>query len=353
MNEIYIESNLEGICIYLGSNISDALKNLNQSGFQLIFLIDKDKRLIGTISDGDIRRGLLNGYLLSDEVIKIANLNPHKITSQENKLNIKEIMKKNRIRQIPIIDSQEKLLGIYIWDQDYGTKKMENSLLIMAGGRGTRLGDITKKIPKPMVDIGGKPILEHIITRAREQGFKKIIISIYYLGHVIKEYFGDGAQFDVEITYIEEEQPLGTAGALSLLSPNPNLDLFIVNGDLLTDINYKEMLQFHKINAGIATMAVRINEIQNPFGVVFTDGFRIIGYEEKPLFRNLVNAGIYVISPELIKNVEKNTFLNMPDLFEIARKKGFDTVAFPIHEDWIDVGHPQDLKKAIRSWRED
>jgi NDP-sugar pyrophosphorylase family protein len=219
-------------------------------------------------------------------------------------------------------------------------------MVIMAGGKGTRLHPQTENCPKPLLPIAGKPILEHIIDRAKVQGFSHFILAIHYLGHMIEEYFGNGDAFGVKIGYLREESPLGTAGALSLLDPLPNVPFVVTNGDVLTDIHYGELLDFHVQHNARATMAVRVHEWQNPFGVVETRGVDIIGYEEKPLFHTHINAGVYVLEPSAISFISKSVPCDMPTLFDRIKEKDMRTIAYPIHERWLDVGRPDDLMTA-------
>jgi NDP-sugar pyrophosphorylase family protein len=216
----------------------------------------------------------------------------------------------------------------------------------MAGGLGKRLRPYTENCPKPMLHVAGKPMLEHIIERARCEGFQNFILAVNYLGNVIEDYFGDGTNLQVSIDYIRESSPLGTAGALALLEQEPTQPIIVTNGDVLSDINYGEILDFHVRHDAAATMAVRLYEWQHPFGVVQTNGVDIVGFEEKPINRTHINAGIYTLSPKVLKHIKPDTALDMPSLFEDLQAEGKRTVAFPMHEPWLDVGRPDDLALA-------
>lgn len=200
-----------------------------------------------------------------------------------------------------------------------------------------------------MLPVAGKPMLEHIIERARAEGFSRFIIAVRYLGHMIEDYFGDGSRWQISISYIREESPLGTAGALSLLNPVPELPFVVTNGDVLTDVRYGEILDFHSRHNATATMAVRQYEWQHPFGVVHTQGVDIVGFEEKPIHSTHVNAGIYVLEPTALQMMNKAETCDMPTLFERFQKQGGRIIAFPMHEPWLDVGRPDDLERARRS----
>ena len=217
----------------------------------------------------------------------------------------------------------------------------------MAGGKGTRLHPQTEYCPKPMLLVAGKPILEHIIDRAKIEGISHFVLAIYHLGQMIEDYFGDGTNFGVKIEYLREESPLGTAGALSLLSPLPDSAFIVTNGDVISDIHYGELLDFHHQHSAMATMAVRMHEWQNPFGVVKTQGIEIIGYEEKPISRSHINAGVYVIEPWALGLLRKSAPCDMPTLFELIQNSEKKVVAYPIHENWLDIGRPDEFLKAM------
>jgi NDP-sugar pyrophosphorylase family protein len=197
-----------------------------------------------------------------------------------------------------------------------------------------------------MLQIAGKPMLEHIIERAKTEGFRHFVLAIHYLGYLIEDYFGSGERWGVHIDYLREKSPLGTVGALSLLEDRPKLPLVITNGDVMTDIRYGELLDFHQRHRASATMAVRLHEWQHPFGVVQMRGVEITGFEEKPVSRNYINAGVYALATEALECLEKGNPCDMPTLFEILQTKRMRTVAYPMHEPWLDVGRPDDFMQA-------
>jgi len=221
-----------------------------------------------------------------------------------------------------------------------------NLMVIMAGGLGTRLRPQTESMPKPLLPVAGKPMLEHIIARARLQGFSHFTLAVHYLGHLIEDYFGNGERLQVQIDYLREQSALGTAGALSLLDPHPPAPFVVTNCDVITDIDYGALLDFHIRQGATATMAVRLHEWQHPFGVVQTNGVDIVGFEEKPIARSHINAGVYVLSAEALSVLHQNTACDMPVLFERLQAQAKRTVAFPMHEPWLDVGRPEDLGHA-------
>jgi len=219
-------------------------------------------------------------------------------------------------------------------------------MIVMAGGMGTRMLPHTENCPKPLLRVAGKPMLEHIIERAKQEGFNHFILAVYYLSHMIEEYFGDGSSLGVRIDYLHEHSPLGTAGALGLLDPYPVSPILVTNGDVITDIRYGELLDFHVRYEALATMAVLVHEWQHPFGVVQTDGVDIVGFEEKPVARSHINAGVYVLEPEALALLHGNEHCDMPTLFGRLKANNQRTVAYPMHEPWLDVGRSDDLQSA-------
>jgi len=328
------------------SNIEQVIHILNEVRLKIVLVTDANGVLVGTISDGDIRRGLLKGLNLSSPITSIIHHGAIVASPELSRELVSQMMVANKIQQIPIVDEKMRVIGLHLWDEINGASERSNAIVIMAGGKGSRLHPETENCPKPLLPIAGKPILEHIINRAKAEGFSYFILAIYHLGHMIEEYFGNGEKFGVKIDYLRETSPLGTAGALSLLNPLPSSAIIVTNGDVITDIRYGELLDFHEQNGASATMAVRMHEWQNPFGVVQTQGIEITSYEEKPISRSNINAGVYVIDPSFLKLLKKAERYEMPTLFELIQDKGERVVAFPIHESWLDVGSPEDLKSA-------
>jgi dTDP-glucose pyrophosphorylase len=333
--------------LHSGASIKQAVEILNQTSLKIVLVTDASGALVGTISDGDIRRGLLRGLDLESSIDGIVHHGALVVNSESNRASVIQLMLENKVQQIPIIDEKNHVIGLHLWDELSTPPLRSNTMVIMAGGKGTRLYPQTEDCPKPMLPIAGKPILEHIISRAKASGFSDFILAVHYLGYIIEEYFGDGAQFGVNIKYLHEESPLGTAGALSLLEPLSEAPIVITNGDVISDIPYGEMLDFHIQNNAMATMAVRLHEWQNQFGVVQTKGFEIIGYEEKPVTRTYINAGVYVLETPTISLLSKIEPCDMPTLIERIRTTYGKTLAYPIHEQWLDIGRPSDLAKAI------
>ncbi len=328
------------------ATIKDVLKNLNKSGVRITLIVNEKKEFQGTISDGDIRRALIGGAELNSSIQKIINKNPQTASPKINSEIVLDQMLKNKIQQIPVVNENKKIIGLYLWDEVMLQKKIPNTMIIMAGGRGTRLGKYTKNCPKPLLPVNGKPMLERIIERAKLQGFESFLISINYLGNMIKDYFSNGKKWDVKIDYIYEDRPLGTGGALKLISPKPKLPIVVTNCDIIIDLNYGELLDFHNNNKAVATMVVRNHEFENPYGVVRTKGFDIIDFKEKPVLKSYINAGVYVLEPSTIHIIKKNEKLDMPNIFERLKEKKLKTIVYPIHESWMDIGLPEDYLKV-------
>lgn len=336
----------EKILLAPDASIQLAIKNLDESGLQIVLIAREDNVLLGTVTDGDIRRGLLRGLDMNSSVDSIMFIGPLVVPPLLGRDTVLQIMRANKIHQLPVVDENRKVVGLHIWDALMEPKIRPNLMVIMAGGKGTRLMPHTENCPKPMLLVNGKPMLEHIIERAKAEGFTHFVLAIYYLGHMVEDYFGDGSRWQVKIEYLREEAPLGTAGAISLLYNKPNAPFLVTNGDVLTDIRYGELLDFHCRHGAIATMAVRLHEWEHPFGVVLTKGVDIIGFEEKPVSRSHINAGIYVLEPEAYDFLKKGEHCDMPTLFSRLQSNSARTIVYPMHEPWLDVGRPVDLEQV-------
>ena len=330
----------------MNATIGQAIHNLNEVAIKIVLVVNELGELEGTICDGDIRRALLKGLDLDSSITSIIHRNAFVAPPELGRDLVMQLMVANKVYQIPVVDEKHHIVGLHTWDEISLPSARPNIMVIMAGGMGTRLRPYTNNCPKPLLEVAGKPMLEHIIDRAKLEGFSRFVLAIHYLGGMIEDYFGNGNRLGVEINYLRENSPLGTAGALGLLEPKPDTPFVVANGDVITDIRYGGMLDFHVRHAAAATMAVRIHEWQHPFGVVNTEGVEIIGFEEKPIARSRINAGVYVLDPTALGALTANVHCDMPTLFERLRAKAQRTVAYPMHEPWLDVGRPDDLKKA-------
>ncbi|WP_445781335.1 nucleotidyltransferase family protein [Shewanella sp.] len=330
----------------VNATIGEAIRNMNQLGIKIVMVANDKGALEGTISDGDIRRAMLKRLDLSSPITSAIHRNALVVPPELGRDLVMQMMVANKIQQIPVVDSERRVVGLHLWNEINTPNTRSNVVVIMAGGLGKRLRPHTENCPKPLLAVAGKPMLEHIIDRAKLDGFNRFVLAIHYLGHMIEDYLGDGARLGVQIEYLREESPLGTAGALGLLNPKPDLPFVVTNGDVITDIRYGELLDFHIRHAAAATMAVRVHEWQHPYGVVQTNGVDIIGFEEKPITRTHINAGVYALDPDALSVLSVDTHCDMPTLFERLQTKAKSTVAYPMHEPWLDVGRPDDLKTA-------
>ncbi len=326
--------------------LREAIQTLDRCALKIVLVVDADHKLLGTITDGDIRRGLLRGQGLDSPIDNVVHRDPLVVPPGMERALVTHLMQVNKLLQVPVVDPEGRLVDLHLWDATSQPAPRSNLMVIMAGGLGTRLRPHTERCPKPMLEVGGKPMLEHILEHARNQGITRFAFALRYLGHVIEDYFGDGRRWSVQIEYLREDAPLGTAGALSLLGQSPEAPFVVTNGDVLSTIRYSEMLDYHAANRASGTMAVRQHEWQHPFGVVRMEGIDIVAFEEKPVHRSHVNAGVYVLEPAVLNLFEPNQPCDMPELFTRLAQAGERVIAYPIHEQWLDVGHPTDLHAA-------
>lgn len=328
------------------TSLQTALKQLDEGALRIVLVCDETMHLQGVVTDGDVRRGLLRGVGLEAPVSQVMNMQPITVTPETSRSDAVALMQSKSILAIPVV-SQGCVIGLQTLQKLQSARSYQNPVFIMAGGFGTRLRPLTDNTPKPMLKVGERPILETLLLNFIKSGFSNFYISTHYLPHVIRDYFGDGSQWNVNITYVHEEEPLGTGGALGLLPEStPGLPLIMVNGDVLTSVDFERVLDFHMTHHAMATMCVREYDYQIPYGVIMGDGERIISMEEKPIQRFFVNAGIYVISPEIFKNVEKQKRIDMPTLLQTYLDANEDVFMFPIHEYWLDIGRMDDFKRA-------
>lgn len=323
----------------------DALRIIDTSRLQIAMVVDEAGRLLGTVTDGDVRRALLAGTALTGPVSAIMFKNPTTAPPEADRETLLGIMQAKVLRQIPIVDAGGHVVGLESMMDLLSREVLQNAVVLMAGGRGQRLRPLTDLCPKPLLRIGDKPILEIILENFVAQGFRTFYISINYLAEKVVEHFGDGSRFGVSITYLREDQPLGTAGALTLL-PELDLPFLVMNGDLLTKVNFAHLLDFHAAQKAMATMCVRPYTSQIPYGVVHVEDHRLVRIEEKPTQTVFVNAGIYALSPEALARIPRGQAYDMPALFETLMAEKARTLAFPVREYWIDIGRVGDYEQA-------
>ena len=345
--------NLQEILVNVNSNAINAIEAINKSNAYIALIVDEEMKLIGTITDGDIRRGLLNGETLDSNVKHFMNKNFFSFKEGElSKEKVKNAFKRG-ITQMPILDSNGKVKELLQKEEILKRcKSTISSVVIMAGGKGKRLLPHTSNCPKPMIAINGKPMLEIIIEKCINYGFDNFYISVNYLKEQIINYFGDGKKWGVKIDYLYEEKPLGTAGSLALIPDNDNIDnsILVLNGDVITNLDLALLTEFHEKHNADMTIAAKHSSYTIPYGVINTSGLELEKIVEKPTYNFLVSAGIYIVKPFILKYIKKNTFFDMPDLVSVIKEKNSKVITFPIHEYWLDVGRPETLDKASKEW---
>lgn len=345
--------NIHDITVRQFITIREALGLIDRSSKQILLVVDDIGKLIGTVNDGDIRRGLLRGVSIDDTIEVIYFKEPTVANVNDSKEDIVRIAAAKKIHQIPIVDNDGNLVGLDMLDELISKQTKSTPVVLMAGGLGTRLGELTKTTPKPMLHVGNKPILETIIENFAKYGYVNFILSVNYLSHVIEEYFGDGSRLGVSIVYIHEQKRMGTAGALSLMRDQLTEPFFVMNGDLLTNVNFDHFHNYHLAQNALGTMGVREYDFQVPYGVVNINNGKISSIVEKPVHKFFVSAGIYMLSPEVLSMIPENDFFDMPSLFEsMIAKDDANAVSFPIHEYWLDIGRMNDYEQANNEYHE-
>lgn len=343
---------LSDLCISPRDSIRHAIECIDRNQKGIVLIVDEAGRLAATITDGDIRRALLANQPLESPVQDIVSRKDCTSRAQPltalfgtDNATLLTLMQEREVRQVPLLDEQHRVVGLVTLDDLLPAQVLPLQAVIMAGGYGTRLRPLTEELPKPMLPIGDRPLMEFIIGQLRRTGIKQVNIATHYLPEKIKDYFGDGKDFGMELNYVTEDSPLGTAGALGLMA-KPENPLLIINGDILTRVNFKAMLDFHKENNAALTVAVRKYDMNVPYGVVESDGARVQAVHEKPLLTFLVNAGIYLLEPAAHRYIPNGESSNMTDLIERLITDGHNVVNFPIMEYWLDIGSDIDYAKA-------
>ncbi len=339
--------NWQNATLPVSATVSDAVRVLEQEALGIALIVNHEEHLVGTVTDGDIRRGLIKQIPLDAGIEQVMSTKPIVAKKNWTRTQIRNLMDEHDILQIPIVDEQGRLSRL---DLMHHTKERQNcngNVFLMAGGFGTRLRPLTDNCPKPLLKVGNKPILELILESFINCGFQNFYISTHYMPELITQHFGDGSKWDINIQYVHEESPLGTAGAIGLLPEAArNKPLIIMNGDLLTSVSFNDLLDFHQQSGGMATMCVREYQHQIPYGVIEPNGHKIASIVEKPTQTIFVNAGIYVLSPELIHQVRAHQRLDMPELLQAQIDDQQDINLFPVHEYWLDIGRMDDFERA-------
>tara|TARA_B110000908_G_C10257233_1_gene456423 strand:+ start:529 stop:1596 length:1068 start_codon:yes stop_codon:yes gene_type:complete len=340
------DKNFQSITVNIKKDLKASIESMEKSGLKAVVITDANGKIFGFISDGDIRRSLYSGLSIKTPVTEVMTSEPIVVSSDTGKNEVLSIMEKRKITLIPSVDEIGVLRGIWVSNFFEELPVLENSFVIMAGGRGSRLGKLTNEIPKPLLEVGGVPIIETIIRSAKQSGFTHFIITVNYLAEKIVEYLGDGELLGVNIEYVYEDEPLGTAGSLSLLPSRPASAFVVVNGDIISDVCYRELLQYHLNHSADATLAVKTHLMKNPFGVLHLDNNELVSCEEKPVYRSNINAGMYVINPDVLDKMQLDVYCDMPTLLMDLVDSGSNVAAYRLREAWIDVGSPDDLYTA-------
>ncbi|MGE4348911.1 MAG: nucleotidyltransferase family protein [Candidatus Berkiella sp.] len=341
----------EKLLISPDTTILQALQKISEGHAQVALVVDENQKLLGTVTDGDIRRGILKSYELTDAVKNIMNTQPIKVIyDNHSKEKLIAIMVKHHIHQLPLVDKAGRVQGLQTMDELLNPTEKPNLAVIMSGGLGKRLKPLTNHLPKPMLTIGGKPLLELNINKLRAEGFRRFCITVGYKAEIIKEYFGDGSKWDISIEYIHEDMPLGTAGALHYLRDKEQNAMLVMNGDLLTQIKFRSLLEFHEKNGADCTVCIREFDYQLPYGTVELKNQKITAITEKPIYKHYVNAGVYILNPNLVKNIPIGEFYPMTTFIEELIRTNHRVDAFPLMEYWSDIGQISDYEKACQDF---
>jgi len=328
-------------------SILDTVRRLDAVSGRTLLVVDEHRRLLGTVTDGDVRRGLLNGVRLEDRISDVMNATPKSAQCDQPQEDLLAMMQALQIRQIPLVDSKGCVVGVEaIEELSREPAPKDNWVVLMAGGLGTRLHPLTQTTPKPLLRVGNKPVLEIILESYIKHGFRRFHISVNYKREMVMAHFGNGSKWGCEIRYIEESRRMGTAGALGMLPERPTSALMVMNGDLLTKVNFECLLEYHLANEADATVGVREYEFEVPFGVVNMVDHQLTSIDEKPVNRFFVNAGIYVLNPDVLDRLPQDGYLDMTTLLNDLATTGRKVSAFPIREYWLDIGRPDDLTRA-------
>lgn len=326
--------------------IRDALAALDRVGTKVLLVVTEERKLLGTVSDGDVRRGLLKGGDLSHRLDTVMNHMPHAALASDGRASIMAMMRRNSLMQVPIVDSDRIVLGLKTINDFLLADARDNWIVIMAGGLGSRLRELTKSTPKPMLPVGPRPLLETIVMSCVEQGFSRFYIAVNYLADQIQDHFDNGERFGADIRYLVEKKRMGTAGALGLLPERPTMPIIVTNADVLTKQSFCAMADAHADSGADITIGVRDYEVQVPFGVIEAQGGDVRSIVEKPVHRHMISAGMNVISPEMLDLIPPDVFFDMPSLFSSAIERQHIVRTFGVESYWLDVGQPHEYERA-------
>lgn len=337
---------LQDILVEEDALVRDAIQRIDTGALQIALVVDRHRRLIGTVTDGDVRRGLLRGVALDDPAREVMNGTPGTIREGEGRPAALRLMREMEILQVPVVDSEGRVVGLEMHDDLMSRAPTDTWIVLMVGGLGTRLRPLTDETPKPLLKVGDRPLIETIIQSFASQGFQNFFLSVNYRAQLFEAHFGDGEKHGVNIEYLHENEQLGTAGALRLLPQRPPGPVIVMNGDLLTSVDFRHLLDFHRAQSSVGTMCVRDYTFEVPYGVAMIEDHRLVGLSEKPRQHFFVNAGIYVLEPEAVDMIPPEGPFHMTQLFQALMDSDYPSTVFPIREYWLDIGQVADLERA-------
>jgi len=328
------------------ATVKDAKRVLDSDSMRIVFVVNEQGKLLGIVTQSDYRKGILKYVDNQEPVTAIMNDKPKTVLVTDSESEIDELFTKINLMHLPVVDEDGMLIDVEYYDEHLMIDSQDNWMIIMAGGQGSRLRPLTTGTPKPLLKVGAKPILETIIDNCISYGFKKFYLSVNYKAQMIEDYFGDGSKWGIQIRYLKEKKQTGTAGSLSLLPEIPSKPFIVMNADLVTGLNFQDLINFHLEHRSVATMCVKEYELAVPYGVVGVNDGVIEKIDEKPVHKFFVNAGVYVLDPKVLKFLSGNKPLDMTDLFSKVIDGNQNATAFPIHEYWLDIGSVDDYQHA-------
>lgn len=339
-------TDLSDLIVGPDASILSVMKAIDHTGMEVALVCGPERRLLSVVTDGDIRRWLIRGGSLADPIAEVGCKTYTSVPVQTDRAEALRMMIEHGFKCVPVVDDHQHLVDVHTLTLALLGHRTQSWVVIMAGGKGERLGDLTQAIPKPMLPVGDRPILERLVNLLVSHGFRRIFISVNYLGKMIKDHFGDGSRFHCHIEYLDEDQPLGTGGALTLLPERPQEPILVMNGDLVTNIDLSQMMDYHRGRGFAATMALREHTIKVPFGVVEFSNGTVEKLREKPNLHYHINAGIYILDPSIIDLIKPACMYPITELLEACLTTGRSVGAYPIHQNWSDVGLPEEYRNA-------
>jgi dTDP-glucose pyrophosphorylase len=330
------------------ASIREALEAITKNARQVVMVADDEGCLLGLVTDGDIRKAMLRGLSLEGRITDVMNRTPVVVAPGVARTEALALMQRRGMRHLPVVDGDRRIVDLLLLDELLKPAVLPNSAVLMAGGSGSRLRPLTDDVPKPLLRVGGKPLLEILLERLQQAGVREFRITVNYKSQMIEDYFGDGSRWDVRVSYVREREPRGTAGSLRMSDDRSGLPFFLVNGDILTKCDFRAMLSFHEGSGAEMTVGAVTYGVELPFGVLEVDGQRLRGLSEKPRFDFLINSGIYVLAPSVLELIPPDRAFDIPDLIRTLLAGGRPVAAFPVRDYWLDVGRHDDFWKADR-----